>query len=143
MDRRLRGHGCARWASGLALGALVGVLLCLGPATQAGAAADADPGKLWEAYPLVQKPSQTDRRVASVVHSVDYRYVTASRPGGVSYGGDITDSRFVLQLGMLLAFLYVGFLAVWFASTRNLRAEGAGHAVVDALRRAARRRSGD
>lgn len=127
--------GCERWARRLALAPLIGVLFCLGAPALAGAAGDPDPSKLWEAFPLEQKPTQVDRRVASVIHSVDYRYVSAVRPGGLSGGGELTDSRLVLQLGMLLAFLYVAFLGLWFASTRHLRLAGVGRLAATVPRR--------
>jgi hypothetical protein len=33
-------------------------------------------------------------------------------------GEGLRDSRLMLQLGMLLGFVYVGFLSVWFWATR-------------------------
>jgi hypothetical protein len=134
MDPGLRRLGRTRWARIVALAPLLGVLLCLGAPALAGAADKPDPSKLWEAYPLEQKPTQTDRRVASVVHSVDYRYVSAARPGDLSYGGDPTDARLVMQLAMLIAVMYVGFLAVWFLATRNLRTVGIGDRLLGRLR---------
>jgi len=34
-------------------------------------------------------------------------------------GEPLRDSRLLVQLGMLLGFVYVGFLAVWFYVTRG------------------------
>jgi hypothetical protein len=68
--------------------------------------------------------------------------MATAAPGktGVGAARPATDDRLVLQIGMLLIFLYLTFLAVWFAATRRLRTVGIGEALRRGLLRGRGRR---
>jgi hypothetical protein len=102
---------------------------------QSSAAEPPRPAELWQAYPL--QSESHDAVAGGAAGGQGSRAVGTS--GGVQHegagsntGGDI---RLVLQLGMLIAVLYVAFLCVWFATTRRLRPAGAGRGLRHALQR--------
>jgi hypothetical protein len=113
-------------SSGLAL--LVGVALSLAAPMPSRAAEPPRPSELWRAYPL--RPKAHDAVSGGTAGGQASRSVRMATPGEVQYEGAGPDAAaetfLVLQLGMLIAFLYVAFLCVWFSTTRHVRPVGAG-----------------
>jgi len=102
------------------LALLVGVALSLAGPMPSRADEPASPAELWRAYPL--RPNAHD----AVSGGTAGGQVGMGGPAVVDPDGDgadaAADSRLILQLGMLFAFLYVAFLCVWYSTTRHLRA---------------------
>jgi hypothetical protein len=116
---------------------LVGVSLSLGAPLPSRADEPTRPAKLWRAFPL--RPNADDAVSGDTAGGYVPRSVRSGTPGAVAYGGDGADtaanSRLTLQLGMLIALLYVAFLCVWFSMTRHVPSVAAGRHPTRALRR--------
>jgi hypothetical protein len=94
------------------------------PTTTALADQTVKPEKLWKAYPLKEKP-RDDSRASVARRGPVYRYVEAVRPGTIPWNPDTTtDTRLFLQIGMLMALMYIAFLSGWFGRTRRVRPTG-------------------
>jgi hypothetical protein len=108
--------GSQRGCIGLAL--LVGVLLSLAAPVPSMADQSSSPQELWRAYPL--------RPDAAAGESRGIAAGKVSRPMEIAAGDaeDVTpdtaeDTRLLLQIGMLLAVLYVAFLCLWLSWMRR------------------------
>ena len=121
-------------SSGLAL--LLGVATSLA-APMSSAAEPPRPAELWQAYPL--QSESHDAVAGGTAGGQVARPVRIGTSGEVQYEGAgsnvAADIRLILQLGMLIALLYVAFLCVWFATTRRLRHASAGRGHRHAVQR--------
>jgi hypothetical protein len=122
-------------SSGLAL--LLGVAMSLAVPMPSSAAEAPSASELWRAYPLQTRAHDAVSGGTAGDQLPDS--VPMGTSGEVQYEGagpDVAaDIRLILQLGMLIALLYVAFLCVWFATTRQLRTVGAGRGLRHALQR--------
>jgi hypothetical protein len=61
--------------------------------------------------------------MASALHDLSEGFGRTLRGTGADGADGLSDSRLMMQIGMLLGFVYVGFLTVWFWATR-MRSSG-------------------
>jgi hypothetical protein len=66
----------------------------------------------------------TDR---STLTAAGIALVVGAGATAVPRGGSLTDSRLMIQIGMMIGFVYTAFVSVWFWATRLRAPTGSGH----------------